>query len=49
MTTDRLPSFRARLRAFRGLASLRAWRAWAMLTAISGDQARAGNLRWNRG
>jgi glycosyltransferase involved in cell wall biosynthesis len=49
MTTDRLPSFRARVRAFRGLASLRAWRAWAMLAAISGDHARAGNLRWNRG
>ena len=48
LTTDRLPTFRARLRAFRGLASLRAYRAWAMLAAMS-HRGRAGNLRWNRG
>jgi glycosyltransferase involved in cell wall biosynthesis len=49
LTTDRLPTFRARLRAFRGLAALRLYRAWAMLAALAGDQGRAGNLRWNRG
>ena len=48
LTTDRLPSARARLRAFRGLAALRAYRAWAMLAAMAGAR-RAGNLRWNRG
>ena len=49
LTTDRLPTARARVRAFRGLAALRADRAWAMLAALAGDRARAGNLRWNRG
>jgi glycosyltransferase involved in cell wall biosynthesis len=49
LTTDRLPSPRARLRAFRGLAALRAYRAWAMLAAMAGHRGRAGNLRWNRG
>ena len=48
VTTDRLPSARARFRAFRGLVALRAYRAWAMLAAMAGEQARAGNLRWNR-
>ena len=45
--TDRLAGFRARWRAFLGMAALRGYRARAMLAAFR-PAARGGNLEWNR-
>jgi GT2 family glycosyltransferase len=45
--TDRLAGFRARRRAFLGMAALRGYRARAMLAALR-PAARGGNLEWNR-
>jgi GT2 family glycosyltransferase len=45
--TDRLTGFRARWRAFLGMAALRGYRARAMLAALR-PGARGGNLHWNR-
>ena len=47
VTTDRLRGPRERRRAFLGLASLRLYRARAMLAALR-PSARGGNLGWNR-
>ncbi len=48
LTTDRLDSPRARARAFRGLASIRLYRARRMLAMLVSPAARGGNLEWNR-